>query len=554
MQLALGMGTDDVRAECRARVAEALHQFRSTRRPEDQQEEKRYTRAAVRNLVRDFARRAQAGTRRPLADKSWGTIVADESATFVTGVAPDAEDIVIARERQHLMERSVSLLRARMGRAKFQEIQDWIENQGSRSNADECRARRGRAQARRILAAPTFKALEGSLHRIAPMPFSPEQLENTDHLARVALVHGRQPDSFDRDHLLSLVNEINDGVGFPTCFARGKDDSNGSEYDPADADCAEHCGFRRECAACLGGPYRDAKIEAGLMQLKGAPHHSQQEPTGHAHQTELGADVPVPSLPSLPERASEPDVLPPDPSTKRAANVEHVAAEDATDVVDVAAEVIQTAPAVTTKAAKAPPKKAPPKKAPPKRVKSRPRSPEKAAATRPHTYAPLSGRMGVVPPNQLAIKGEHFRLPQGSAVVAAMLPLGTKVKRVWPVRGDEKRYFYVLEKIADGEMGQRTDGKKRKRDGTWKVVQVFNGQHVEKAGHVWQIKDGAVPLKRHTLLNVEGTLSGIAHKITSSKSWSGARFFGLTVEAVAEQHPNLKKSIAAQPTSMYDYR
>lgn len=111
-----------------------------------------------------------------------------------------------------------------------------------------------------------------------------------------------------------------------------------------------------------------------------------------------------------------------------------------------------------------------------------------------------------------------FRLPQGSATELATLPVGTRLERLW------EGHVYGVLKLSDGPISQFADGKRRKRDGVWRLEwkQAVN-------------PDGSKAPPERFEHPVEGTLGVLTRHITGRRSWSAARFFGVLPE-ILDRH------------------
>lgn len=496
------VGVEDVRAELRIAAWIAIRHYREHHDggPED---ERRYTYRAVRNRAADLARRnARRPDHTPAEPDLHGKSEAVPWYTMIQARTPE-DDAADADDRRVALE-TLARIREVIGDQDYRQLADWHDPDRaplskSAGNALECRARRARARVRRIY--PDRSSIP--IRRVK-MPFPASDLLDDSHLARVLLIHGRPIKSLDREHLVSLVDDLNQGVHFPACFATGARGDAEPEYDDQDDTC-RGCGFFVECGACVGGKWTRSDIEDQLVELQTL--HNAPEPE--------------------PEADPEPDPEPKKKAPKK------------------------KAPKKTAAKKTAPKKKAPKKKAP-RRAPVTLAEKQTLRAEGDIRYAPLSTRRGVLPSGQTTFKGVR-RIPQGSAVAAAALPPGTEVGRLWPVRSDDARYWYTARKIEDGRTGERYDGRRRKRDGVWEIIAVYSEDQVQHVDGKYQLREGATALKSHPLLAYSGSLNQIARKITGAGSWSGARFFGLTAAAVAKIAPEVQADLAAAPASMYEY-
>lgn len=599
LKAGLGMDREDVHSECRARVVEALRKWRQTNAP-GTREERAYTKRAIQNMFRTLLRASQSQSR-CASPEAIGSITVDDGSLFEpTAVVGSAEDEYLRREREDVLLGSMGVLRARMDRGSLELLCSKYLDRVPLAKlaptvpAADHRIRRARAEARRILGASTFEDLETALQE---RPVSQPNDLSTEQLATIALVHDLKP-SMDREELVAQIDDLNKGVGLPDCF--------GEEYDAADPMCTEECDFNRECNVCENG---DPAIEAQLVQLgfrskdgdkpsapppepeeetsevievapnadgeyepvtedgaKALEEHKAEKAVGEMTDDEFESSAKVnipsgddPNAGAFDGDAEDPDHEP-DPEDPPAFDDEKAPPKRKKKAPPKKKAKTGPGPRDTAPKKKAPPKKkkAPPKKAAPKKKVTAKKKAKKAAPkkvkskskklTTPSStngsagrYQPLSNRKGVPPPGQRKCKHEHFRLPQGSAVAAAQLPVGSKVERAY------QGHLYVVEKIEDGKVTKTAKGKRRQRDGKWKVKAVHKGE------------DASSPLfKRHEALGEIGSLGQLAFLITGARNWSGARFFGLTLGAVAEAleaqgKTDLARALKRKPTSMYHY-
>lgn len=219
-------------------------------------------------------------------------------------------------------------------------------------------------------------------------------------------------------------------------------------------------------------------------------------------------------------------------------------------------------PKAVKKAASTTKAKAAPKKATKKATKKAPR-----AAVNGTGHVTLSGKTRE-PEGGYALKedGTRFtRLPQGSAAFLATLEVGTRVERVW------QGYVFEALKTEDGVTVKNADtGANRKRDGKWKVTQVWRANDVKRDddGHIDRDAKGKIkfatgksPLKKSKVLDFEGSLNQVTRAILeaypsdtgTASAWSGARFFAVLPPQLDRGSKRFKPT-AYKPKPVYVYQ
>jgi hypothetical protein len=550
MQLVLGLDHEDVQSEARAQALIALRRFRELGR--DPSEEKAYTRESIRNAMRSIARRATARARNP-DDLAWGSIQTQGLPLWETAesASRSVEDAYLDRERRAQHRAACARLRAGLDPDKLRLlIQRHAEGvplaqlAGSAKTAFS-RVRRAEQEARRILDSETLCAVEHLSPETPPMPIPPEDVD-TENLIRVALINGHTPSAYDRDEAIQIAKNINGETQFPVCFA--------DEYDEQDDCCQpDSCGFAKECSACVGGKWTMPEVEDALVTLRNgqavaAPEKTPERlekasaptPTPEVLEPEIQAEEPTEAMAEvieMPRPPAPPEAVTEKPVAEMSDAEFEASAREAVPVEDPPPTKKKAPPKRKKKAAKPRTEETPPK--PPKKTAKKTRGP--VDATTPEGYVPLSNRKGVPRGKdggyRLKKNGQRWvRIPQGSAVAVAMLPVGTRLTRHYQGKA------YVAEKVEDGRFTKSKDGSKRKRDGKWKLVEV------------WTLnKDGERVKKLKRVLKEATSLNNLTFLIVGGRGWSGARFWGVTFERAAQLVPEVAEQIKNAPTSMYDY-
>jgi hypothetical protein len=554
----MGLDDDDVRAEARVRVWQALTRIRP--RNLDPESEIKYGRTVIKHFLIDLSRKAAARAR--AAEGARGSILTDDSAMTASVSAhrdsggerieakacrdSSPEAALMSRERQDVFDLALRHLRTKIEPARIHALEARVLQNAPldpslRPGTARQRLDRTRRTARRVLGVDTLEQAAGLSPQRRPMKAEALSL---DHLLRTLLVHQQPaPIDLDREKVVAAVAAINldaatgTEVEFPACFAK--------EFDATDSTCSDVCDFRVECQVCLGAdegprsPHYHEKVEAQLTLIKRRAHRF-AEP-GPVTPKAAAAEAPSPTGRTVQSKPN-PQVV--KPGVVRPALVEVGKSITSTAHVEelVAAQIKLTAekpkekpPANVVKAEKA---------AKPEKKPKAARRIERSAEPVPIdlNVRPLSSRHAVFPKGQRGYRvredGRRWvRKPQGSAAFLAQVPVGTWVEREW------QGALYRARKKKDGKTVEMKDGRQRKRDGLWELLEVYTITAPGSRG------------KRLTKLEgFSGSLNQVAFHITGTNTWSGAKFFSVLPPELRPGHPKYDPSaFEAGTQSLYRF-